>query len=62
MTSYLHTMAGQQHIEDMARRADERRAFLPLQGSTEQTNEDDDGRRSSGGRFRRGARTLRPAV
>jgi hypothetical protein len=62
MTTYLHTMAGQEHLDEMARRADKRRAFLPLQGSTEHTNETDDDREDGGRRFRRGLGTLRPAM
>jgi hypothetical protein len=62
MTTHLHTMAGQHHLEDMVRTAHERRAFLSLQGSaSEQTNQrrdDDDKRR----RFGRGIRRLRPAI
>jgi hypothetical protein len=62
MTTHLHTMAGQHHIEELGRRAEERRAFLPLQESTERTNEHEDDAGDSPRRFRRSFVPLRPAA
>jgi hypothetical protein len=61
MTTHLHTMAGQEHLAELERSAAERRMFLPLQGSTEHTNERPDDLRGAR-RFTRRMESLRQAA